>query len=202
MKSEEYVDLLLKNSEEEDLIWKKINEENEKFEQTEAYVKHRKILDGYYKELRKETEKRFAEAKEVRKEFRSPVKPTTKKVEREPDSEELKKCLELYKGLSKSEKFRFGIIAYERDDVKMQKTVSTHKDIRDLQNVLVQAVIDFVNDRKLTDIEEVSFGMDNVQSSAEYGEWVPATDSSINAYGFEWNDEHQFQERRLIDTVL
>ena len=58
-----------------------------------------------------------------------------------------------------------------------------------------------MNDRNLTDIEEVAFSVDCVQSSAKDGMWVPATDSSITVYGYE-NDEKGLGERRLIDHQM
>ena len=202
MESEKYVDLLLTNSKEEDLIYENINKETERFEKTDSYVEHRKILKEYYKELREATNKRLNEARTVRENFRSKRKPITpKKIEKQPDSEELKKCIELFKGLSRSEKYRFSLIVYEREDEKLKNTVSTEKDISDLHYTLVQTVIDFVNDRNLTDIEEVGFSVDSVQSSAKNGMWVPATDSSITVYGYE-NDEKGLGERRLIDHQM
>lgn len=60
---------------------------------------------------------------------------------------------------------------------------TTTKDIKELQEKLVQTCIDFINERNLEDVEMVSFTADALQASAKYKEWIPATDSSITLEG-------------------
>lgn len=57
--------------------------------------------------------------------------------------------------------------------------ITTQEDIRELQRILVQTCIDFINKKGLTDIFSVSFHADALSESAKYGSWQPCTDSSI-----------------------
>lgn len=62
--------------------------------------------------------------------------------------------------------------------------------IKELQEILVQTCIDYINKNGLTDIYSVSFSADDLSSSAEYGSWQPCTDSYIKVKGLR-------EERRL-----
>lgn len=62
---------------------------------------------------------------------------------------------------------------------------TTQKDLRDLQEKIMETVISFCEERNLTDIDRVDFHSDGLQSSIDFGTWVPSTDSSISAYGYE-----------------
>lgn len=55
--------------------------------------------------------------------------------------------------------------------------------IKELQELLVQTCIDYINKNGLTDIYDVSFRADALNESAEYGSWQPCTDSYINVEG-------------------
>ena len=55
--------------------------------------------------------------------------------------------------------------------------------IQRLQEILVQACIDYINENKLTDIWGVHFSADDLNTSAKYGEWTPSTDSYIRVEG-------------------
>lgn len=55
--------------------------------------------------------------------------------------------------------------------------------IKELQEILVQTCIDYISKNKLTDIYSVSFYADDLNTSAEEGKWVSATDSSIHIKG-------------------
>ena len=61
--------------------------------------------------------------------------------------------------------------------------LTTHDDIRELQDRLVQTCIDFINEKGLTDIYGVSFNADSLAESAKYGSWQPCTDSYIKVEG-------------------
>lgn len=83
----------------------------------------------------------------------------------------------------------------------MEQTNETHslskKDIKELQEVLVQACIDFINDRHIDDLDEIRFSMDMIQESARFGKWQPCTDSSI--VGFKMTtDIHGLPHRELL----
>ena len=55
--------------------------------------------------------------------------------------------------------------------------------IKELQELLVQTCIDYINKNGLTDIYDVSFRADALNESAEYGSWQSCTDSYINVEG-------------------
>ena len=79
---------------------------------------------------------------------------------------------------------------------KFESPITTMEDLSDLQNELMSTAIRFCRERNLTDIDILSFGADGIQDSVEYGEWTPATDSSLVAHGYE-NDK-----QKLIGEVL
>lgn len=79
---------------------------------------------------------------------------------------------------------------------KFESPITTMEDMSDLQNELMNTAIRFCRERNLTDIDRLSFGADGIQDSVEYGEWTPATDSSLVAHGYE-NDK-----QKLIGEVL
>lgn len=68
---------------------------------------------------------------------------------------------------------------------KYETPITTLKDLSDLQHLLTNAVISFCKERNLNDIDRLSFGVDGIQDSIEFGEWTPSTDSSLIAYGYE-----------------
>ena len=61
------------------------------------------------------------------------------------------------------------------------KTKEGH--IEELQEILMQTCIDYINKYGLTDIWGVYFQADNLSASAKFGEWTPSTDSSISVEG-------------------
>ena len=64
--------------------------------------------------------------------------------------------------------------------------VTKTEDIKELQQRLVQTCIDFIKERNLTDIDEVSFNVDGLERYAiEFGEWVAHMDSHISVYGIQ-----------------
>jgi len=79
-----------------------------------------------------------------------------------------------------------------------EKRDITKEDVKKLQEILVQACIDFINENNIGDIEGVSFDADMLQESAKYGSWQPCTDSSLNAWGFEV-DEKGYSIRKLLN---
>ena len=56
-------------------------------------------------------------------------------------------------------------------------------DITELHKRLVQTCVDFINERRLKDIETVSFIADDLQKSADEGTWSVATDSHLKVGG-------------------
>ena len=88
-----------------------------------------------------------------------------------------------------------------------EKTKTEH--IKELQEILVQTCIDYINKHGLTDIWEVDFQADNLSASAKFGEWTPATDSSISVVGIrthkfirengeEWNTNERYEIGRYM----
>ena len=55
--------------------------------------------------------------------------------------------------------------------------------IKELQEILVQTCIDYINKNGLTDIWGVYFSADSLNFSAKEGEWTPSTDSYIKVEG-------------------
>lgn len=111
------------------------------------------------------------------------------------------RLLKYYVTLSEDEKKEFSRIVrkhwpdYKFDDFENPKT--TKNDIKELQERLVQTCIDFLNERELDDVEEVSFSADMLQFSKKYNEWTPMTDSFIDVYGYQ-DDENGIRVRKKI----
>lgn len=61
--------------------------------------------------------------------------------------------------------------------------ITKKKHIKELQELLVQACIDYINKNGLTDLHSVHFSADFLNESAKYGSWQPCTDSFIRAEG-------------------
>lgn len=78
----------------------------------------------------------------------------------------------------------------------MEKHNLTEEEIKELQDILVQTCIDFINKNNIEDLEEIDFYVDMLQESAKYGCWQPCTDSSISAYGLK--GEFPSCERELL----
>jgi hypothetical protein len=77
------------------------------------------------------------------------------------------------------------------------------KDIKDLQQDLVDCVIKFIKRRKLKDIYEVSFSVDGLEGNAiEFGEWTPAMDSYIHVNGLQEEDGKDYRVRKEIGEYM
>lgn len=63
--------------------------------------------------------------------------------------------------------------------------VMTQEQISEMHNLLVQTVIDYLKSHNITNVDEVTFSADGLQTSIEYGAWTPATDSGLHLYGYE-----------------
>lgn len=68
---------------------------------------------------------------------------------------------------------------------KYESPITTPNDLSELQDAFMTTAINFCKERKLTDIDCISFGVDGLQDSVEYGEWTPCTDSSLTAHGYQ-----------------
>lgn len=63
--------------------------------------------------------------------------------------------------------------------------ITTQENLAELQRKLMEVVIDYCKENKLTDIDAITFSTDTLQASIAYGKWVPSTDAAIAAYGYE-----------------
>ncbi len=61
--------------------------------------------------------------------------------------------------------------------------ITTIDHIKELQNLLVQTCIDYINKNGLTDLYCVCFNADSLNESAKWGSWQPCTDSYIKVEG-------------------
>ena len=98
------------------------------------------------------------------------------------------RVLEEYKKLSKEDKrnFEIGLQALKSENLEpYSNPVTTEDQLSELQDILVQVCINYININGLTDIDEIIFNADSLQHSAHFGKWVPTTDSYIRAVGYE-----------------
>ena len=92
---------------------------------------------------------------------------------------------------------------YRKADLPDYKSpISTSDDAKDLLNILVDATIDFLKERKLDDVYEVSFGADGLYDSVAYGEWTPSTDASISFVGLQEDEDRDYKVRKLITSYM
>jgi len=61
--------------------------------------------------------------------------------------------------------------------------ITTIDHIKELQEILVQTCIDYINKNGLTDVWSVRFSADDLAESSKYGSWQPCTDSYIKIEG-------------------
>jgi len=216
----ELCDKMFKRSKKEEEIWKKINEENERWEATLECLEHREKINKLYKEVLDAQKERINDAKEYRrKRFPRKVKNYTEteeeKQKRIAESKRkheekvnsypanLRDAIKLYESLSEEEKKIFGYSTWAYHDGEldqMEHKQITHEQTRELHDILVQTCIDFINDNNLKDVDIVSFSADSLQESAKYNEWTPATDSFLSLEGIEKSEKDGgYEVRKLID---
>lgn len=80
--------------------------------------------------------------------------------------------------------------------------ISTSDDAKDLLNILVDTTIDFLKERKLDDVYEVSFSVDGLYDSVAYGEWTPSTDASISFVGLQEDKDKEYRVRKSITSYM
>ena len=217
MEEKTYYDWLFEQSEEEKDIYRRLDEERERFENTDVYKEHYAKVDELMEELKVEGQKRREEAKKHKPKRRAKAKHMSEeelaafkaegqriKEERiESYPEELKSLIRAYENLDEGAKKVFKKETYfyapDYDDYKDPQT--TKEDIGELLEILVQETIDFINERGLKDIWSVGFSADELQTSAEYGEWTPATDASLYVSGMGKEKGKDGKEYSVIQNI-
>ena len=212
-----YYDWLFKESDEEKEIHRLMDEERARYEETEAYKEHNAKLDELFERLKVEGQKRRKEAEKHKPKRRAKAKHISEeemakfreqnRLEKEARidalPEPLRSIIRGYEALPDEAKrvFRKETWVYEPDydDYKDPKT--TKKDMKELLEILVQTTIDFINERGLTDIYSVGFGADDLQSSAEAGEWICSTDASIHVTGLGKEKGRDGQEYTVCQNI-
>ena len=193
-----YYDWLFKESDEEKEIHKLLDEEWARYESSEPFKEHEANLHELLEKLRVAGQKRREEAKK----HRSRRTKTKHMSEEEMDKfredgrkareariealpEPVRTLIRDYEALPDEAKkvFKDETWVYEPDYDDYKDPVTKEKDIKELLEILVQTTIDFINERGLTDIYSVGFGADDLQGSAEFGEWQSCTDASIHVTG-------------------
>lgn len=71
------------------------------------------------------------------------------------------------------------------DHETFSKEVMTQKQVHELHNLMVETIIKYLKSQNITEVDEVTFGVDGLMPSVEFGYWTPGTDSSLHLYGYE-----------------
>lgn len=209
---------MFEKSENEDIIWKKINEENDRFESTPEVIEHREKINKLLKEASEAQVERLSEAKEYRRnrfpkkehketeeEREARIAENKRRHEEKVNSypENLRNAIYAYEALNDEEKkiFSYSTWCYHGEELdEMQNKQITHEQVRQLHDILVQTCIDFINEEGLKDVDVVTFSADSLQESARFNEWTPATDSFLTLEGMEKSEKDGgYVVRKFID---
>ena len=177
------------NTPKEEEIEKKIEELEVNYKNSALYKEYVEQLNALYNDLAKERRNKKLEIGPRPKRDKDVKKILDKKkdfsIKEYADAD---KVLEEYKKLSKEDKrnFEIGLAALKPENLEpYSNPVTTEGQLSELQDILVQVCINYININGLTDIDEITFSADSLQRSAHFGKWVPATDSYIRAVGYE-----------------
>lgn len=191
----EYYKALLTRGDEENRIMALIDEENEKFESSEFVKKHRELVKSLYEEEHKAFLERMSKVKEMNPTRRNrvvksvPLAERKKKIE---DSPELVDAISAVSKLSEADKKNLYFRCLREEIPESKENRVDDDTMSELHHILVQTVIDFLNEKKLSNVEAVHFSADGLRESSQYGEWTPATDSFLTLEGLtdeEWTDD-------------
>lgn len=173
----------------EEEIEKKIEELEANYKSSASYKEYVEQLNALYNDLAKERRNKELEIGPRPKRDKGVKKILDKKkdfnIKEYTDAD---RVLEEYKKLSKEDKrnFEIGRQALNLENPEPYSSpVTTEDQLSELQDILVQVCINYININGLTDIDEITFSADSLQRSAHFGKWVPATDSYIRAVGYE-----------------
>jgi hypothetical protein len=85
---------------------------------------------------------------------------------------------------------------------KYENPKTTNDDALELQTRLIHTIIDFIKEKDLTDIYEVEFRADSLQTSADFGHWHPSTDSYLGIYGIQKDEGEKLCVRKFITESM
>lgn len=214
---------MFKKTDKEEEIQKRIDEEMDSFEKTPEYIAHKERINALFNEAHEAHIERINDAKEYRKEHFPRKKGITIDFSKETKEqreerlakarkrkeeriaslpENLRKAIALYNSLSDNEKKVFcqEAVGYKDSELdEMKNKQITHEQTRQLQDILVQTCIDFINEQGLKDVDAVYFSADSLQESAKFNEWTPSTDSFLTLEGVEYDEIVDFHVRKFID---
>ena len=182
----EYYEALLTHGDEENRILGLIDEENEKFESNEFVKQHRELVKSLYEEEHKAFLERMSKIKEMNPTRRNHVfksKPLSEKKKKIEDSPELFNAISAVSKLSEADKKSLYLRCFGEEIPESKENRVDDGTLAELHYILVQTVIDFINEKKLSNVEAVRFSADGLRESSQYGEWTPATDSFLTLEG-------------------
>lgn len=210
----DWIEKLFERSGEENALYAEMDKLMEERENSPETIAYRKKISDLMEQIKELAKKR---REELRKERRMPEKVAMDEEAKKKLREQIKKKKEeefarmpqsyieavlAYRKLSPELKRKFMFEVYERDICEIpqhENPKTTEKDISDLQRILVQDVIDFLNERGLNEVDTVSFSVDGLGASLPHGEWAPSSDSSIK---FEGLTEDPIPGRTIIGTYM
>lgn len=99
--------------------------------------------------------------------------------------EKAKERLERTREILKREYEKNPIVRYEKEPIV---STTTKEDINKFHEALVQFCIDYINEHKLTEVNEVRFNADGLITSCKYRYWTPETDSFIGLRGIAYEN--------------
>lgn len=173
----------------EEEIENRIDALRNEYENSESYKAYVQEEQSLYEELAQERACKKAEIGAPPKRNSSVKKVVDGNIEKKAEEyPEVDKLIENFKKLSAKEKRAFALLYGALNSDRLDaytNPVTTNEHLSELQDILVQVCINYINENKLTDIDEISFSADSLQHSARFGEWVPETDSFIQAVGLE-----------------
>ena len=205
--SNDFYTKFFENTPKEEEIEKKIEELEANYKSSASYKEYVEQLNALYNDLAKERRNKKLEIGPRPKRDKGVKKILDKKkdfnIKEYTDAD---KVLEEYKKLSKEDKrnFEIGLQALKPENLEpYSNPVTTEDQLSELQDILVQVCINYININGLTDIDEIIFNADSLQHSAHFGKWVPTTDSYIRAVGYEKiNDgKNNYSIRKKIGDI-
>ena len=191
----------------EEEIENRIDALRNEYENSESYKAYVQEEQSLYEELVQERARKKAEIGAPPKRNRGVKKVVDGNIEKKAEEyPEVDKLIENFKKLSTKEKRAFALLYGALNSDRLDaytNPVTSNEHLSELQDILVQVCINYINENKLTDIDEISFSADSLQCSARFGEGVPATDSYIRAVGYEEiNDEkNNYCVRKKIGDI-